>query len=69
MHVNILAARLSYIITIYTRFQDESLPAKWPQRGNIEFRLVSLKYANQNDCIIKDLSIDIPAGQRVSASQ
>lgn len=47
-------------------FKDESLPEKWPQFGNIEFRLVSLKHANQSDSFIRDLSINIPAGQRVS---
>lgn len=46
--------------------QDESLPEKWPQNGCIEFRLVSLKHANQSECFIKDLSVNIPAGQRVS---
>ena len=55
---------LSHSFSLF--FQDESLPEKWPQYGNIEFRLVSVKHANQSDSFIKDLSINIPSGQRVS---
>lgn len=60
------STHMIYIPSVYCSFQDESLPEKWPQYGNIEFRLVSLKHANQSDCFIRDLSINIPAGQRVS---
>lgn len=47
-------------------FEDELLPASWPQYGNIEFRNVSLKHPTQTESFIKDLNLIIPAGQRVS---
>lgn len=47
-------------------FEDEPLPASWPQYGNIEFRSVSLKHPTQNENFIADLNLTIPAGQRVS---
>lgn len=47
-------------------FEDEPLPASWPQYGNIEFRNVSLKHPTQNENFIADLNLTIPAGQRVS---
>ncbi|XP_070506650.1 ATP-binding cassette sub-family C member Sur isoform X2 [Chironomus tepperi] len=62
--------RISYCIDNDYQEMDavnvyETLPERWPQFGDIEFRNVSLKHANQNDSFIKDLCLNIPAGQRI----
>jgi ABC-type multidrug transport system fused ATPase/permease subunit len=55
-----------YRFWFYLSFEDESLPASWPQYGNVEFRSVFMKHPSQKENFIQDLSLTIPAGQRVS---
>ncbi|XP_039293075.1 ATP-binding cassette sub-family C member Sur isoform X2 [Nilaparvata lugens] len=40
-------------------------PANWPENGEILFQNVSLKYESENECVITNLSLHIPAGQKV----
>lgn len=45
---------------------DKPVAISWPQRGDISFENVSLRYEGQTEDVIKNLSLNIPAGQRVS---
>ena len=42
------------------------MPISWPQKGDIVFENVTLKYENQKNSIITGMNLTIPAGQRVS---
>lgn len=49
----------------------ESLPAKkpdrdWPQKGNVEFRNVYLRYVPTDPPVLKNLNISIAAGEKVT---
>uniref|UniRef100_A0A1B0GJ38 Uncharacterized protein n=1 Tax=Lutzomyia longipalpis TaxID=7200 RepID=A0A1B0GJ38_LUTLO len=41
------------------------VPISWPQRGDIVFENVSCRYGSQEQDIIMNLSLNIPAGQRI----
>lgn len=41
------------------------MPITWPQRGDITFENVTLRYENHKECIVTNLSLAIPAGQRL----
>ncbi|XP_052850782.1 ATP-binding cassette sub-family C member Sur isoform X2 [Drosophila gunungcola] len=43
----------------------QSVPISWPQRGDINFDNVSLRYEGQNQNVISNLTLKIPAGQRI----
>ncbi|XP_015035706.2 ATP-binding cassette sub-family C member Sur isoform X4 [Drosophila pseudoobscura] len=43
----------------------QSVPISWPQRGDISFQNVSLRYEGQTQNVISDLTLKIPAGQRL----
>ncbi|KAH8374388.1 hypothetical protein KR200_009826 [Drosophila serrata] len=43
----------------------QSVPISWPQRGDISFENVSLRYEGQKQNVISDLTLKIPAGQRI----
>ncbi|XP_026844009.1 ATP-binding cassette sub-family C member Sur [Drosophila persimilis] len=43
----------------------QSVPISWPQRGDISFQNVSLRYEGQTQNVISDLTLKIPAGQRI----
>ncbi|XP_037710283.1 ATP-binding cassette sub-family C member Sur [Drosophila subpulchrella] len=43
----------------------QSVPISWPQRGDIHFDNVSLRYEGQKQNVISNLSLKIPAGQRI----
>lgn len=59
MFTNILVLSLS--------LADQNVPISWPQRGDISFENVSLRYEGQRQNVIGQLNLKIPAGQRVSA--
>ncbi|RZF42694.1 hypothetical protein LSTR_LSTR001489 [Laodelphax striatellus] len=40
-------------------------PTNWPENGEILFQNVSLKYESESECVITNLSLHIPAGQKV----
>uniref|UniRef100_A0A1A9ZP07 ATP-binding cassette sub-family C member Sur n=1 Tax=Glossina pallidipes TaxID=7398 RepID=A0A1A9ZP07_GLOPL len=40
-------------------------PISWPHRGDIYFENISLRYEGQQEDVIKNLTLFIPAGQRV----
>ncbi|XP_037885915.1 ATP-binding cassette sub-family C member Sur isoform X2 [Glossina fuscipes] len=40
-------------------------PISWPHRGDIYFKNISLRYEGQQEDVIKNLTLFIPAGQRV----
>ncbi|EDW52361.1 GM11960 [Drosophila sechellia] len=42
----------------------QSVPISWPQRGDINFDNVSLRYEGQKQNVISNLTLKIPAGQR-----
>lgn len=42
------------------------VPEKWPNKGTIEFNDVSLKYSEKGDYILKSLSLEIKAGEKVA---
>lgn len=44
------------------------IPVNWPDKGDIEFRGVSLRYYT-NDSVIHKLNLRIPYGQKVSEIQ
>lgn len=46
-------------------FAGQPVPISWPQKGNIVYENVSLKYENQIDNIVSNLNLEIPTGQRV----
>ncbi|XP_016965404.2 ATP-binding cassette sub-family C member Sur isoform X2 [Drosophila biarmipes] len=43
----------------------QSVPISWPQRGDIHFDNVSLRYEGQTQNVISNLTLKIPAGQRI----
>nr|XP_043068593.1 ATP-binding cassette sub-family C member Sur [Drosophila bipectinata] len=43
----------------------QSVPISWPQRGDINFDNVSLRYEGQEENVISNLTLKIPAGQRI----
>ncbi|XP_043649909.1 ATP-binding cassette sub-family C member Sur isoform X2 [Drosophila teissieri] len=43
----------------------QSVPISWPQRGDIHFDNVSLRYEGQKQNVISNLTLKIPAGQRI----
>ncbi|XP_051858147.1 ATP-binding cassette sub-family C member Sur isoform X1 [Drosophila albomicans] len=43
----------------------QSVPISWPQRGDISFANVSLRYEGQRHNVISHLNLKIPAGQRI----
>lgn len=45
---------------------DKPVAISWPQRGDISFENVSLRYEGQQEDVIRNLNLKIPAGQRVS---
>ncbi|XP_044315367.1 ATP-binding cassette sub-family C member Sur isoform X2 [Drosophila rhopaloa] len=47
------------------KLEHQSVPISWPQRGDINFDNVSLRYEGQNQNVISNLSLKIPAGQRI----
>lgn len=47
-------------------FTGITVPGSWPQKGNIVFEDVSLRYDTSRGPIICNLNLHIPAGQKVS---
>ncbi|KAM7354688.1 sulfonylurea receptor [Cochliomyia hominivorax] len=45
--------------------QYKPVAISWPQRGDISFENVSLRYEGQTEDVIKNLNLTIPAGQRI----
>ena len=46
---------------------DDSRPSKcWPEEGRIEFDRYSTRYREGLDLVLRDISFDIPGGQKVS---
>ncbi|KAH8410623.1 hypothetical protein KR009_007046 [Drosophila setifemur] len=43
----------------------QSVPISWPQRGDIYFDNVSLRYKGQKRYVISNLTLEIPSGQRI----
>ncbi|XP_022222546.2 ATP-binding cassette sub-family C member Sur isoform X2 [Drosophila obscura] len=43
----------------------QSVPISWPQRGDISFQNVSLRYEGQTQNVISGLTLKIPSGQRI----
>ncbi|XP_037957308.1 ATP-binding cassette sub-family C member Sur isoform X2 [Teleopsis dalmanni] len=43
----------------------KTVPISWPQRGDISFESVSLKYEGKSENVITNLTLKIPAGQRI----
>lgn len=54
---------LNYVCNIF--FLDKSVPISWPQKGEIVFENISLKYENQKENILSNFNLIIPAGQRI----
>lgn len=44
---------------------DEMVPISWPHKGDICFENVTLRYEHQNENVITNLNLSIPAGQRI----
>lgn len=55
------------ILVLSLSLADQNVPISWPQRGDISFENVSLRYEGQRQNVIGQLNLKIPAGQRVSA--
>ena len=47
-------------------FTGITVPGSWPQKGNIVFEDVSLRYDTSRGPIISNLNLHIPAGQKVN---
>lgn len=47
------------------RLQGITVPRAWPQKGNIVFEDVSLRYNTNREPVISNLNLHIPAGQKV----
>ena len=45
--------------------QDRKPPHNWPQSGQIVFKNFSLKYREELDFAIKNLNIDVKAGEKI----
>ncbi|XP_067119202.1 ATP-binding cassette sub-family C member 4-like [Centruroides vittatus] len=49
----------------YESSPDEQPPANWPQKGEIEFKNVSLKYSNDRSTVLNNLSFLIKPGEKI----
>jgi hypothetical protein len=47
-------------------FTGIKVPRTWPQKGNIVFEEVSLRYDASRGPVISNLNLHIPAGQKVN---
>lgn len=48
-----------------TKHIDKPVPITWPHRGDITFENVTLRYESHKENIVTNLSLVIPAGQRL----
>lgn len=55
-----------YMFDKISLFTGITVPGSWPQKGNIVFEDVSLRYDTSRGPIISNLNLHIPAGQKVS---
>lgn len=55
---------INYLIYIIY-FLGFHISKNWPNKGEIIFENVSLRYASQNQPVISNFSLKIPAGQKV----
>ncbi|CAH0553606.1 unnamed protein product [Brassicogethes aeneus] len=53
----------------YTEIKPENgsgqSPQDWPKHGAVQFKKVSLKYRNTHEAVLKDLNIEVKAGEKV----
>ncbi|XP_023242770.1 multidrug resistance-associated protein 4-like [Centruroides sculpturatus] len=49
----------------YESSPDKQPPADWPQKGEIEFKNVSLKYSNDRSIVLNNLSFLIKPGEKI----
>lgn len=47
------------------RGEGKNVPISWPQKGDITFENVTLKYEKGRESVISNISLRIPAGQKV----
>jgi hypothetical protein len=47
-------------------FTGITVPRLWPQKGNIVFEEVSLRYDTSRGPVVSNLNLHIPAGQKVN---
>ena len=59
----------------YTRIESEAAweshskpPPDWPQRGHVEFEHYSMRYRADLDLVLKDITLDIKPGEKVSTN-
>eukprot|EP00929_Paragymnodinium_shiwhaense_P035875 TRINITY_DN19311_c0_g1_i2.p1 TRINITY_DN19311_c0_g1~~TRINITY_DN19311_c0_g1_i2.p1 ORF type:complete len:1428 (+),score=293.59 TRINITY_DN19311_c0_g1_i2:79-4284(+) len=45
---------------------DSGLPAAWPSKGDIKFKDVSVRYRDDLPLVLRDVNLDLRAGQRVA---
>ncbi|XP_023230117.1 multidrug resistance-associated protein 4-like [Centruroides sculpturatus] len=67
--MNSVARILNYSVlkseAAYESSPDEQPPADWPQKGEIEFKNVSLKYSNDRSIVLNNLSFLIKPGEKI----
>ncbi|XP_067123688.1 uncharacterized protein, partial [Centruroides vittatus] len=68
-HMNSVARILNYSElkpeSAYESSPDEQPPADWPQKGEIEFKNVFLKYLNDRSIVLDNLSFLIKPGEKI----
>lgn len=72
VHQTVKAGR----VVRYTRISPEAalestnpVPSTWPTHGNITFQNVCFRYAKDEPLVLKDLTFDIEAGEKVGYSR
>lgn len=50
------------------RTTPDDPPPSWPEKGAVSFRNVKLAYREGLPLVLKDVSFDVKAGEKVSAS-
>ena len=67
-HTDLLILQLNYYYYYYY-FLVCHVPDTWPTKGEITFENVSLRYVSQREPVISNLSLKIPAGQKVEITK
>lgn len=59
----------SYLSQAEWTSERMAAPPSWPQEGRVEFRGYSLRYRSDMDPVLRDISIVVHGGEKVSSRQ
>ena len=56
-----------YCVSVITVLLLGTVPQSWPEKGDIKYEGVSLRYDANRESIITNMNLHVPAGQKVSS--